>query len=112
MEPQKINLRTQQVRALNKGYSEGGASYTKKALKGMKPNSGSPHEDIDENNYTLRQRSRMLYQNAPVCTSAVKTNRTNVVGIGLRLKSTINRETLKMTSEKKKVFRRARQTKS
>lgn len=99
MEPQKMNLGTQQIPVFNKGYSEGGASYTKKALKGMKPNSGSPHEDIDKNNYTLRQRSRMLYQNAPVCTSAVRTNRTNVVGIGLRLKSTINREALKMTSE-------------
>lgn len=87
------------IKVINSGYSEGGASHTKKALKGMKPNSGSPRHDIDENNYTLRQRSRMLYMSAPVCTSAIKTNRTNVVGNGLRLKSVINRTVLGMTQE-------------
>lgn len=84
---------------MNKGYSEGGASYTKKALKGMKPNSGAPYEDIDENNWTLRQRSRMLFQNAPICASAIKTNRTNVIGNGLKLKSTINRQVLGFSKE-------------
>lgn len=86
-------------RVINKGYSESGASYTKRALKEMIPNSGSPSEDIDENNYTLRQRARMLYMSAPVCTSAIKTNRTNVVGNGLKLKSSINRAVLGMTTE-------------
>ncbi|OPA76750.1 phage portal protein [Paenibacillus selenitireducens] len=84
---------------LNKGYSDAGASFTKKAMKGMIPNSGSPREDIDYNNATLRQRARMLYMAAPIATSAIRTNRTNVVGIGLKLKSTINREVLKMTPE-------------
>lgn len=88
-----------QVAPQAKGYSDAGASYTKKALKGMLPNSGSPREDIDYNNYTLRQRSRMLYMAAPIATSAIRTNRTNVVGIGLRLKSTINRDLLGMTPE-------------
>ena len=41
--------------------------------------SGSPKEDIDANNYTLRQRARMLYMAAPIATSAIRTNRTNVV---------------------------------
>ena len=86
-------------RVINKGYSEGGASYTKKALKGMIPNSGAPYEDIDENNYTLRQRSRMLAMSAPVCASAIKTNRTNVIGNGLKLKSTINRVALGMSQK-------------
>ena len=36
---------------------------------------------------------------APIAASAIKTNRTNVVGTGLRLKSTIDREVLGMTSE-------------
>jgi len=31
---------------------------------------------------------------APIATSAIKTNRTNVVGVGLRLKSRIDREVL------------------
>ena len=96
--PQRVQ-RKGRVVVRNKGYSEGGASYTKKALKGMYPNSGSPREDIDENNWTLRQRSRMLAMTAPVCASAIKTNRTNVVGNGLKLKSTINRAALGMTQE-------------
>ena len=87
------------VRAVNKGYSESGASYSKRALKSMRPNSGAPSEDIDENNYTLRQRSRMLYMSAPICTSAIKTNRTNVIGNGLKLKSAINRAVLGMSQE-------------
>lgn len=82
---------------LNKGYSEGGASYKKNALKGMVPNSGAPWEDIDSNNFTLRQRSRMLYMASPIAASAIKTNRTNVIGNGLRLKSTINRSVIGMS---------------
>ena len=68
-------------------------------MKGFNAPSGSSHEDIDFNNYTLRQRSRMLYMAAPVATSAIKTNRTNVVGVGLRLKSRIDREVLGLTPE-------------
>ena len=58
--------------------------------------SGSPKEDIDVHNGTLRQRARMLYMAAPIATSAIKTNRTNVIGIGLRLQSRIDREALGM----------------
>lgn len=61
--------------------------------------SGSPKEDIDAHNWTLRQRARMLYMAAPIATSAIRTNRTNVIGIGLQLKSRIDRETLGMTQE-------------
>ena len=91
---------------LNKGYSEAGASHTRKALAGMKPNSGSPAEDINENLLTLRQRSRMLYMGAPVATSAIRTNRTNVVGNGLQLKSTIDYMTLGMTQEQAEEWQR------
>jgi capsid protein len=84
---------------INKGYSDAGASYTKRALKGFRAVSGSPAEDINDANFTLRQRSRMLYMAAPVATAALKRQRTNVVGNGLRLKSTINRELLGMTAE-------------
>lgn len=82
-----------------RGYGDAGASHTKKALKGFNADSGHPNEDINENNYTLRQRARMLYMAAPVATAALKRQRTNVVGNGLRLKSTINREALGMTPE-------------
>lgn len=93
----------------NKGYSEAGASYTKKNLKGFTVSSGSPVEDIDSNNYTLRQRSRMLYMSAPIATAALKRQRTNVVGPGLRLKSTIDREVLGMTQEQAEAWQRRTQ---
>ena len=41
----------------------------------------------------------MLYMAAPIATAALKRQRTNVVGNGLRLKSTINRDLLGMTQE-------------
>lgn len=84
---------------VNRGYGDSGASYRKKALKSFVADSGHPAEDINEHNWTLRQRSRMLYMSAPVATAALKRQRTNVVGSGLRLKSTINREVLGMTPE-------------
>ena len=68
-------------------------------MKGFNAPSGSAHEDIDFNNYTMRQRARMLYMAAPIATSAIKTNRTNVVGVGLRLKSRIDREVLGLSPD-------------
>ena len=47
-------------------YGDAGASYHKKATKGFRAMSGSPKEDIDAHNRTLRQRARMLYMAAPV----------------------------------------------
>lgn len=82
-----------------KGYSEAGASYTRRALKGFRPNSGSPNEDIQWNNATLRQRARMLYMSAPVATSAINTNSTNVIGSGLTLQSTVDRDVLGISKE-------------
>lgn len=90
----------------NKGYSHAGASYTKKNLKGFVASSGHPAEDINSNNYTLRQRSRMLYMSAPIATAALKRQRTNIVGSGLRLKSVIDREVLGMTQEQAEAWQR------
>lgn len=89
-----------------KGYSESGASTTRRALKGFLPSSGSPNEDINWNNLTLRQRGRMLYMSSPVATSAINTNRTKVIGVGLTLKSAINRELLGLDPEAAKAWRR------
>ena len=89
----------QQIRPVNKGYGDAGASLHKKSTKGFNAMSGSPQEDIDAHNYTMRQRARMLNMSAPVATSAIKTNRTNVVGVGLHLKSRIDRDVLGMTQE-------------
>lgn len=89
-----------------RGYSEAGASMTRRALKGFIPDSGSPNEDINRNGMTLRQRSRMLYMAAPVATSAINTNRTKIIGTGLTLKSTIDRDLLGLSPEAAKEWQR------
>lgn len=89
-----------------KGYSEAGASRTRRAMRDFKPASGSPHEDIDENNYTLRQRSRMLYMGAPVAAGAINTCRTNIIGTGLTLQATPDNRILKMDPEALKEWQR------
>lgn len=97
------------VAPINKGYSQAGASYTKRALKGFIASSGAPWEDIDDNNHTLRQRSRALYMAAPVATAALKRQRTNVVGSGLKLKCSIDRDTLRMSKEQAEAWQRRTQ---
>lgn len=84
---------------VNSGYSEGGASVRKKSMRGWFSRAGSPKEDIDLNLPTLRGRSRDLFMNAPLATSAIRTNKTNVIGPGLRLKSRIDADRLRMTPE-------------
>lgn len=91
---------------MNKGYSHAGASLTKRNFKGFVVESGSPAEDINSNNYTLRQRSRMLYMSAPIATAALKRQRTNIVGAGLRLKPTIDRDALGLTKEQAEEWQR------
>lgn len=83
----------------NSGYSLSGASRMKKSMAGWVSTSLSPQEDIDYNLDTLRQRSRDLTMSAPIAVSALKNNRTNVVGSGLRLKSNINFARLGITEE-------------
>ncbi|MEB3103075.1 phage portal protein [Ferviditalea candida] len=84
---------------LNYGYSEGGASGRKKSMRGWQTTAAGPKDDVDLNLSTLRARSRSLYMTAPIATAALKTNRTNVIGPGLRLKSRIDTDLLRMTPE-------------
>lgn len=86
------------------GYSNAGGSLTRRATRSFKPDSNSPSQDINQNNTTLRQRSRMLYMSSPVAASAINTNRTKVVGTGLTLKAAIDREVLGMTPEAAKAW--------
>lgn len=90
----------------NKGYGDAGASWRKRSLKGFKAHSGSAQEDIDFSNLTMRQRARMLYMASPLATSAIKTNRTNVIGSGLILSAKIDREFLGMTAEEADAWQR------
>lgn len=89
----------QKMQILNSGYGNYGASTTKKSLAGWIHAGGSSREDIEDNVAVLRQRTRDLYAGVPIATGAVKTMRTNVVGRGLRLKPTIDAETLGLTPE-------------
>lgn len=89
-----------------KGYSEAGASRTKRALKAFTARSGSAIEDIDANNLTLRQRGRMLYMASPVAASAIKTNRTSVIGTGLQFRAQVDREILGLSPEAAKAWQR------
>ena len=82
-----------------KGYSDAGASLTKRALKGFLAVSGAPSEDIDWNNATLRQRGRMLYMASPIASAAINTNRTKIVGPGLHMKCAINRNVLGLSED-------------
>lgn len=79
---------------------------TRRAMKGFIPSSGAPNEDINWNNYTLRQRGRMLYMSSPLATSAINTNRTKVVGVGLTVKSTVDRDVLGLSLEAVKDWQR------
>lgn len=84
-------MRLDMVRSIqNSGYDEGGASQRKNSMKGWNAESLSPQEDIDLNLNVLRQRTKSLFMTSPLAASAIKTNRTNVVGAGLRLKSRID----------------------
>lgn len=81
------------------GYEQGGASHTKKSMRGWIASALNPRDDIDPSLDTLRARSRDLYMNGPIAAAALKTTRTNVIGPGLRLKSRINKDILGLTPE-------------
>ncbi|WP_088227795.1 phage portal protein [Desulfosporosinus sp. FKB] len=87
------------LKVLNTGYSEGGASVRKKSMRGWRSRSASPEEDIDLNLYTLRNRCRDLYMNAPLARGSIQTTRTNVIGSGLKLKSRIDFNFLGLSEE-------------
>ncbi|WP_456010579.1 phage portal protein [Clostridium butyricum] len=95
----KREVARKKLEIINTGYSNYGASRSKKSLLGWISRGGSPKEDISDNIKTLRQRSRDLFMGAPIATSALKTTRTNVIGGGLRLKSQIDGEFLGLTPE-------------
>jgi len=88
------------------GYSEGGASTKKRSLKGLTGKSSSPNEDINWNQYPLRQRGRLMFMSSPIARSAIETQKTKVVGTGLNLHSTIDRDLLKLSPEAAKEWQK------
>ena len=103
----KVNVsQIKKVRANTKGYSEAGASVIRRALKSFRAISGTANEDINWNNFTMRQRGRMLYMSSPVATSIINTSRTKIVGAGLSLKSVIDRDVLGLSPDAAKAWQK------
>jgi lambda family phage portal protein len=84
---------------LNSGYSQHGASRTKKALAGWVTTPGGPDADIVANLPLLRERSRDLCMGEGLAIGALKTIRTNEVGLGLQLNAKIDAPLLGLTDE-------------
>lgn len=94
------------IRPYASGYSDAGASLDRRSMKGFTARSSSPNEDINWNSDLLRQRGRMLVMSSPVAASAIKTNRTKVVGTGLTPKASIDGNILRMSPEAVKDWQR------
>lgn len=89
------------------GYGNHGASHKKNSLRGWLFRSLSPDEDIVLNIETMRERSRDLYMGSPFATGALKTIRTNVVGVGLRLNAQPDVDILGLTPEQAQEWERS-----
>lgn len=90
----------------NSGYSNHGANSFKSSAKGYQVNSQDARHDIDANFRMLRARSVDLQQGTPIAAGALKTNKTNVIGPGLRFKANIRYEELGLTFEEKNAWER------
>lgn len=68
----------------NSGYSESGASLSKKSLKNWLPQHYSSKSDLDKNLWILRARAADL-ANTPIGRAAIETSCTGAISSGLRL---------------------------
>lgn len=94
------------LKYVNSGYSEGGASHDKRWARGFNSESYSPQQDIDENQKTLRERSRILEMNTSIGSAAVGTTTSKTIGTGLYLKPCLDYEYLGMTQEEAEAWER------
>ena len=67
------------------GYSEGGASRTRPALKSWFPRHLSAKSDIEDNLKTLRERAHDLSINSSLGSAVIETFTSGVIGSGLRV---------------------------
>ncbi len=101
----KREVQKQQLRAIRRinNYTGGGASTSKKSIRSWLPRPKESQKDLNENvKQLLMGRSADLYMNSTIGSAIVKKIITNVVGPGLRLKSTIDARALGMTQDQKK----------
>lgn len=104
--PTSASNAKRKVEIVNSGYSEGGASHTRSALRGWNPLKSSPAADVDVNLATLRSRSADLYTNSPLGSAAMNSIRTNVVGAGLKPFPKIDHRLLGLSPEEAKEWQR------
>jgi len=76
-----------------------GASKSRRSMKNFNASNTDADGDILDDRDTLVQRSKDLQRNAPIAGGAINTVCTNVVGLGLKMKSRIDREILIMTDD-------------
>jgi len=88
------------------GYSEGGASTTKRSLRSWTPHHGSAKQDIDEHLPILRSRAADLVLNDPVGAAIVQTLTTGVIGSGLKLFPRIKAEDVGLSPEQVRLWSR------
>jgi len=81
------------------GYSQQGASRSKKSLAGWVTEGGGPDDDIVANLELLRERSRDLCMGEGIAIGALKTIRSNEIGAGLRLNASIDAEFLGLSPD-------------
>ncbi len=83
-----------------------GASGSRRALRQWPTLARSADADTLPNLDTLRARSRDLVRNAPIAAGALNTVETSVVGTGLKLQSSIDREVIGLSIEKAREWER------
>lgn len=84
---------------VNSGYADGGAGFSKPALKEYQPRKKSAKSDIDANLGVLRDRASDLSINTPVGSAIINTSTQYVVGAGLKVFPKVKAELLGMTDD-------------
>ncbi|MEX3008997.1 phage portal protein [Hoeflea sp. TYP-13] len=92
----RLRARTQ-LQALRGGYA--GGKRGRKATHNHNPDGGSADADTLPDLPTLRSRSRDLARNVPVATGAIATNKTHVIGSGLKAKSACDYDALEISED-------------
>lgn len=91
---------------VNTGYSHGGASISRQALRGYFPEKSSPKSNIDVNLPLLRNRSADMAINSPLGAGAINTARAHVIGAGLKLSPKVDFFLLGISAEEAKAWHR------
>lgn len=95
---QRLQSRLQLSAATGTGGYVGG-KRDRRHTRNWRPRQTSANEDLAHDLPDLRSRSRDLVRNIPIATGAIATVVTSVVGDGLVLQSTVDRDVLNLTEE-------------